>query len=259
MSRIKWIILLRVVLVQQSYAQTIDLLGKVQSTTGVENIHVINKTAQKFTITNADGAFQISATLNDTLIFTSIQHKLMSVLVDDAIIQNKTLVVTLEEQVNELDQVVVGKILTGNMLSDVVNVEGEPLTSKKAGILSYQGPLKTQSERKLNEATTGGGIVPLNPIINAITGRTKKLKNQIKLEEKDDLMYSIKDELSVDLFTENPLEDQYVMEYFYFVSEQPDFLERCKNKSSIEILNYLILKLKVFKQNLKISDSYESD
>lgn len=259
MSRIKWIVLLLVVLVQQSYAQTIELLGKVQSTTDVENIHVINKTAQKFTITNADGDFRISATLNDTLIFTSIQHKITSVLVDTDIIQNKTLVVTLDEQVNELDQVVVGKILTGNMLSDVSNVEGEPMTAKKAGVPSYQGPLKTQSERKLNEATTGGGIVPLNPIINAITGRTKKLKNQIKLEEKDDLMFTIKDRLSVYLFTENPLAEKYVMEYFYFVSEQPDFLERCKNKSSIEILNYLILKLDVFKQNLKSANLNESD
>lgn len=259
MSRTKWIILLLLVMCQQGYSQRIELLGKVQSTTDVENIHVINKTAQKFTITNADGAFRISATLNDTIVFTSIQHKITSVLVDADIIQNKTLVVTLEEQINELDQVVVGKILTGNMLSDVSNVEDEPMTSQKAGIPSYQGPLKTQSERKLYEATTGGGIVPLNPIINAITGRTKKLKYQIKLEEKDDLMYVIKDRLFVNLFSENPLPEESVMEYFYFVSEQPDFLERCKNKSSIEILNYLIAKLNVFKQNLKIADSYESD
>ncbi|WP_417213222.1 hypothetical protein [Bizionia sp.] len=259
MGRIKLFILLLLVTIQQSYAQTIVLSGKVQSTTDVENIHVINKTAQKFTITNADGAFQISATLNDTLIFTSIQHKITSVLIDAEIIQNKTLVVTLEEQLNELDQVVVGKILTGNMVLDVSSVEEEPMTSQKAGIPSYQGPLKTQSERKLNEATTGGGIIPLNPILNAISGRTKKLKKQVKLEEKDDLMFRIKNELSNDLFTENPLPDEYVMEYFYFASEQPDFLARCKNKSSIEILNYLIEKLRVFKQNLKIAHTHESD
>ena len=259
MSKTKVVIFLLFIVFQQTYAQTIELLGNVQSTTDVENIHVINKTAQKFTVTNSEGDFRIAATLNDTLVFTSIQHKTLTILVDTEILKNRTLVVTLEEQLNELDQVVVGKILTGNMESDVSNVEGEPMTSNKAGVPSYQGPLKTQSERKLNEATTGGGIVPLNPIINAITGRTKKLKKQIKLEEKDDLMQTIKNELSNDLFTENPLPEENIMEYFYFVSEQPDFLVRCKNKSSIHILNYLIEKLQIFKKNLNTINLHESD
>ncbi|WP_339633171.1 hypothetical protein [Bizionia echini] len=259
MSKTKLVIFLLFIVFQQTYAQTIELLGNVQSTTDVENIHVINKTAQKFTVTNSEGDFRIAATLNDTLVFTSIQHKTLTILVDTEILKNRTLVVTLEEQLNELDQVVVGKILTGNMESDVSNVEGEPMTSNKAGVPSYQGPLKTQSERKLNEATTGGGIVPLNPIINAITGRTKKLKKQIKLEEKDDLMQTIKNELSNDLFTENPLPEENIMEYFYFVSEQPDFLVRCKNKSSIDILNYLIEKLQIFKKNLNTINLHESD
>src|SRR5690606_33434947 len=122
---------------------------------------------------------------------------------------------------------------------------------KKAGIPSYQGKPKTQSERRLNEATTGGGIVPLNPILNAISGRTKQLKLHIKLEEKETLMYAIKARLSENLFSINSLQEDYIMEYFYFVSEQPDFLEKCKSKSDIEILDYLGEKLILFKSNLK--------
>lgn len=231
------------------YSQTVDLLGKVQSDSDVENVHVINKSAQRFTTTNTYGEFKISVALNDTLVFSSIQHKLLTVLIDEDIINDKTLVVFLEEQINELDQVVVGKVLTGNMLSDVGNVEGEPMTSKKAGIPSYQGKPKTQSERRLTEATTGAGIVPLNPILNAISGRTKELKKRILLEEKESLMYTIKARLSDDLFSLEPLENDYVMEYFYFVSEADDFLERCKNKSDILILEYLLIKLKEYKAN----------
>lgn len=231
------------------FSQTIDLFGKVKSKTDVENVHVINKTAQRFTITNNQGEFRVSVSLNDTLVFSSIQHKILTVLIDKEIIDDKALVVYLEEQVNELDQVVVGKVLTGDMLSDVGNVEGEPMTSLKAGIPSYQGKPKTQSERRLNEATTGGGIVPLFPIINAITGRTKELKQRILLEEKETLMYSIKARLSNDLFTLEPLHKDYVMEYFYFVSEADDFLERCNNQSDIQILEYLLQKIRVYKEN----------
>lgn len=259
MIKHKLVVFIFLVFAQQSYSQTIDLLGKVQSKTDVENIHVINKTAQKFTVTNVEGAFRIEASLNDSLVFTSIQHKTLTVVVDAEIIKNKTLVISLEEQLNELDQVVVGKILTGNMNSDIANVEGEPLTALKLGIPSYQGPLKTQSERRLNEATTGGGFIPLFPIINAITGRTKMLKKRVKLEEKDDLIFSIKDRLSDDLFSENPLPEQNVMEFFYFVMEQPDFLERCKNQSSILVLDYLTEKLQVYKSNLESVDANESD
>lgn len=238
---------------QLSFSQKTEILGKVKSPLDVENIHVINKTAQLFTTTNVYGEFRITASLNDTLVFSSIQHKLLSVIVDQNIVTDKTLVIALEEQLNALDEVVVGKVLSGDIFKDIGNVEGEPMTSKKAGIPSYQGPPKTQSERKLNEATTGGGIIPLNPIINGITGRTKQLKNQVKLEEKETLMYSIKARLSENLFEMNSLEEEYNMEYFYFVSEQDDFMLRCKNKSDILVLEYLNEKLVEFKGNLTTS------
>lgn len=232
------------------FCQEIEVLGKVKSPLDVENIHVINKTAQKFTTTNVYGEFKITASINDTLVFSSIQHKLLSIIVDAEIITNKTLVVTLEEQLNTLDQVVVGKVLSGDIYSDIGNVDGEPITGKKAGIPSYQGPPKTQSERKLNEATTGGGFIPLFPIINAISGRTKKLKNQVKLEEKETLIYSLKTRLSEYLFQMNPLEEDYQMEFFYSVSEEPDFIKKCKNQPDMLILEYLNDKLSEFKKNL---------
>jgi hypothetical protein len=43
---------------------------------------------------------------------------------------------------------------------------------------------KSLAERRLFEAVTGGGIVPLNPVINAITGRTKYLKKVLATEQK---------------------------------------------------------------------------
>jgi hypothetical protein len=231
------------------FSQTIDLIGKVQSNSDIENIHVINRTAQKFTTTNSQGEFKISVSLADTIVFTSIQHKILVEIVDSKIINDKTLVVFLEEQVNTLDQVVVGKVLTGDILSDVGNVEGEPITTKSVGIPSYQGKPKTQSENRLNEATTGGGFVPLFPIINAISGRTKELKKRVLLEEKETLMYGIKARLSDDLFSVEPLQDDHIMEFFYYVSESEDFLPRCKNKSDILILEFLLEKIKIYKKN----------
>ncbi|MGY0393226.1 hypothetical protein ACW5R3_11795 [Bizionia sp. KMM 8389] len=242
---VSWFLVLKL-----GYAQTELIQGVIQSTADVENIHVINKTAQRFTISNAQGAFKIGASLNDTLVFSSVQHQTKNVIITQKILKNKTLVVLLKESITELNQVVVGKILSGDMQQDISNVEGVAFTAKSAGIPSYEGPVKTQSERRLNEATTGGGLIPLNPILNGISGRTKKLKHQVELESREDLMMTLRNSLSEDLFSKYPLDDAHVNEYFYFVSEQPDFMVRCSNKSAIERLDYLIDKLHIYKQNL---------
>lgn len=243
--------LLFAVYLQTAFSQTVEITGKVTTMLDVENIHVINKTAQVFTTTNAFGNFKISVKLNDTLQFTSIQHKLKEVVVDASIIIDKELEVHLEELTYALDEVVVGRMLTGDLLIDASRVEGEPITAKKLGIPSYQGKLKTQSERKLNEATTGGGFIPLFPIINAITGRTKQLKNQIKLERKDDLLYDIRIKLEPLLFSDETLPENVRTDFFYFCSEDEYFIVRCKGKSDLEILEFLKEKLEQYKSNLK--------
>lgn len=236
---------------QAIFSQTIEITGKVTASSDVENIHVINKTAQVFTTTNAFGGFKISAKLNDTLQFSSIQHKLKEVIVDVGILIQKEIDVQLEDLIYSLDEVVVGRMLSGDLLQDVGNVEGKPITALQLGIPSYQGKLKTQSERKLNEATTGGGFIPLFPIINAITGRTKQLKNQIKLERKDDLLYDVRKRVEAILFLDDTLPETLRNDFFYFCSEDNNFVNRCKAKSDLEILEYLKGKLVQYKSNSK--------
>ncbi|TYA53337.1 hypothetical protein FVF61_11225 [Formosa maritima] len=234
-----------------AFTQSVEIIGKVTTSLDVENIHVINKSAQVFTTTNAFGSFRISVKLNDTLQFTSVQHKLKEVIVDTKILIDKELEIQLEELTYTLDEVIVGRILTGDLLMDLGTVKGEPITAKKLGIPSYQGKLKTQSERKLNEATTGGGFIPLNPILNAITGRTKQLKYQIKLERKDDLLHDIRVKLESILFSIETLNEDLRTDFFYFCSEDENFINRCKGKSDLEVLEYLKEKLIQYKINLK--------
>lgn len=236
---------------QTVFSQSVEIHGNVESKLDVENINVINVTAQVFTITDSKGEFNIVVKLNDTLEFSSILHKPKSVIVDRDMILFKVVRVDLEEQINQLDEVVVGKILTGNLLSDIKNVEGDPpINFFDVGIPGYTGKLATQSERRLNEATTGGGIVPLSPIINAITGRTKMLKERIKLEEKDELLHSIKTRLSKDFLMSNPLDDNLVADFFYFCADDENFIKYCKNQSDFNILIFLRMKYKQYLENL---------
>lgn len=74
-------------------------------------------------------------------------------MVSKNILSSKAIYVTLEEQINELEEVLVGKVLSGDLLMDIENVEGNPLINfYDVGILGYTGNPATQSERRLAEA-----------------------------------------------------------------------------------------------------------
>ncbi len=235
-----------------AFSQSVEISGKVDSQIEVENIHVINKTAQVFTITNQHGEFKIRASLNDTIVFSSIQHKPKSVVVTSNMLLFKAVRIVLEEQITELAEVTVGKTLSGNLLTDIKKVDGNPpINFYDVGIPGYTGKPATQSERRLHEATTGGGLVPLNPILNAISGRTKQLKNQIKIEEKESLMQSIKARLSNDFFASNPMEENHKMDFFYFCADDENFIKYCKNETDFKILIFLRHKYKQYLENLE--------
>lgn len=240
------------------YSQSIEILGKVSSISDVENIHVINNTAQAFTVTDKNGEFKIPVKLNDTVVFSSIQYKLKEIVITKQILDNKAVLVKLNEQINVLDEVVVGKILTGNLLTDINNMTGDgPINFYDVGIPGYTGKIATQSERRLSEASgfkpglgsSGFGLgasVGFTPIINAITGRTKMLKNRVKIEEKTVLMERIKSRLGKDFFASNPLEEDYRMDFFYFCTDDVNFLKYCKDKSDFKVLIFLRMKYKQY-------------
>ncbi|MCF7560547.1 carboxypeptidase-like regulatory domain-containing protein [Sabulilitoribacter multivorans] len=241
-------------------SQTIEISGKVESKTDVENIHVINTTAKFFTVTNKSGDFNITAKLNDTIVFSSIQHKPKEVIISKQIISTKVIYVYLEELINELDEVLVGKILTGDLLSDINNTEGDPpINFYDVGIPGYKGKPATQSERRLAEAgifkpqmllgLLGGGI-PLNPILNGISGRTKMLKNRVDVEEREALMQRIRIRLSKDFFYMYPLHEDLKMDFFYFCADDENFLKACKNKLDVEVLNFLKMKYSQYMENV---------
>jgi hypothetical protein len=243
------------------FSQTIDIKGIVVAKSDIEGIHVINKTSQKFTTTNAFGDFKIGAKLNDTIVFSSIKYRLETIIVSKEIIKSKKLIVPLVEHIIELDEVTVGKILTGNLLNDIKNSGIErSLDFYDVGIPGYKGKPKTQSERRLQTAGEFkpimllgllGGNLPIDPIINAISGRTKKLKERVRLESNDILMNSIKARLSEDFFSVYSLNEAQQMDFFYFCSEDKNFNKRCQGKSIVEIIDFLKEKIVQYNSNLE--------
>ncbi|MCL6218443.1 carboxypeptidase-like regulatory domain-containing protein [Zunongwangia pacifica] len=149
-------------------------------------INIVNISSGRGTTSDKFGEFTIAASINDTILFSSIQYKKKEVIINPSVYKNAFLVVNLEEGINELDEVKLPN-LSGNLAADIKSM---PINDKYAlnAPMSLKMPLR-QEEKLLYTATTGPGgtrlkwysalfgSVPLDPIINGLSGRTKMLKH----------------------------------------------------------------------------------
>ncbi|MFD2551882.1 hypothetical protein ACFSQP_08645 [Bizionia sediminis] len=244
-------------------AQTKMLHGTVVTNQNVENIHVTNISLHKSTITNHQGNFSIPVRLKDTLEFSSVQHQTQTVLISQKIYSNAYVVVPLETVIQELNEVVVGNILTGNIKWDVLSEKNEPMTALKAGIPSFQGKPLTMPQRYLKDAgdlnpRLGGSLgglgasVRLIPVINAITGRTKKMKHYVNLEQRELLLDYLTTAVSKTFFQKQAIPKNKEREFLIYLSEQTDFLDRCSAKNDVEIYEYMREKFQIYSRNANL-------
>ena len=88
--------------------ERIPLKGQLfYKNTKVVAANVVNNTAQTNTITDTEGAFEIYVALGDEIIFSSVQYRIRSVKITEEILLKKRLVVSVNENINELKEVVV--------------------------------------------------------------------------------------------------------------------------------------------------------
>lgn len=84
------------------------LMGQViYKNINVANEYVINSTTEKATITNDKGAFSIAVKVGDELVFTAVNYQYKLVKITEEILNSNRLVVTVNEKVTELDEVVI--------------------------------------------------------------------------------------------------------------------------------------------------------
>jgi hypothetical protein len=243
-------------------AQRIDLNGQLISSDEVEGLHILNKTAIKYTISNQDGSFIIPAKVLDTLVISGVKYQVQEIIITKTIIASGVLSVELVESINELREVIVGKILTGSLQSDLENSDAKTdLNFYDLGIPGYTGKPLTLNERKLHDADAGpmggimggpyGGGVGLNfhKLLNKISGRTKKLKAIVELDDKENCIQRLRRDYESFLFEKDTLASNLRSEYFHFCREDINFLSLCEANNEIELLKFLQSKLKVYQKN----------
>lgn len=255
MQRIKILIFLLCCVVLRIDAQQ-KINGQVIASDDVERIHVLNKTFSKYTVTDERGFFEIEVRIKDTLSVSGIKYKPVEVIITKEVLNGGLLQIQLAENINQLDQVTVGKILSGNLENDIANSDAKrDIDFYDLGIPGYTGKRKTQVEARLHDADHGPMLTPtsvnVNKLLNAISGRTKRLKMHVAIERKDKCKIYLKTEFATSLFDSEPLQDSLKDNYFNSLVYHSDFEKICNQKDDLKQIEFLLKTLKAFKANLK--------
>lgn len=193
--------------------------GKIEvEAASAEGVHVLNLVTEKSTVSDVNGNFSISAKEDDLLVFSAVHLEYARKSISKKEFESGYFVVKLQEKVTELEEVVV--------------TEYTKINAKDLGIINYTPKVYTPAERKLYTALSSGSGIPLDPLINWITGRTKMLKKEIQVEKRELLRERLEAYYEDVFFMESlKIPELYVEGFKYYVVEDQELATALNQKN----------------------------
>lgn len=216
----RWLCILLLIFSLPLFAQgeRRQLYGKIISDeAGVNGVFIINKSIGEETKSSAKGDFSIYAGAGDVLVIYKPGVSKRELKVNKDNLSTMPFIVSVTAEARELKEVIIEKQI------DAVSLGIVPADQKKY----------THAERKLYTAGDFkpisllgilGGSLPLDPIINAINGKTKRLKKEVALERKGFLtekVYGIYTEQEIT--QEFKIPEEYVKGFVFYLAEDAEF------------------------------------
>ncbi|WP_029665089.1 carboxypeptidase-like regulatory domain-containing protein [Cellulophaga baltica] len=241
----------------QAQDHQVTLEGNVQVVNSeLAGIHVQNVSNKKATITDDYGFFALAVRLSDTVVFSSVQLKKKEIIITQAILESKRLLVALEEAENELQEVVVMPYnLSGDLTKDAHGLKQSVVSSSTLGLPNTHVVKMTYNERKLLEADRGtmikvlplGFAINTHKILNRISGRTNMLKDRIIREEKNNAVAQLLAYYPDSIISKNlKIPDLQLHEFVYFCEADENFDALLESENQLLVWEFLERKSKVF-------------
>lgn len=205
---------------QESVSKKIK--GKViADSSDLESIYIVNLKTNNASLTERGGYFEISASVGDTLMFSSVQFKGVKIALKKEDFEKELLFVKMETLMRQLDEV------------KIMQYKG--INAVSLGIVPKGIKVYTPAERKLYTATTGSGLVSVDRVLNMISGRTAMLKKEAVVEKKEQLIARIEYLFEDDYFTDKlKIPSDYVKGFQFYLVEDVKFAEALKEKNKIK-------------------------
>lgn len=134
------------------------------------------------------------------------------------------------------------------LLQEVAVTRDSKFTAEKLGIIPFGQKKYSVAERRLKTAGDFktihllgllGGSLPLDPIINKISGKTRRLKNELQIEKKQFLIQKLKAQFPDEFYLDKlNIHQEQLNEFQYFCIENSNFskLLQVNNRNENELM-----------------------
>lgn len=209
--------------------RTVILKGKIVSDSiPVGNVHVINKTSQRGTLSNDLGVFKIYVKENDTLIFSDIQYVYKIIIINKNHIKSREITIKLFQKNNQLPEVVLENM---SKSLDLPNAGKKPLDKLERNLNAYSqksvpmvfiDALLLDPILGLFMERKGGGIDDIYNVVSGNRKRDRKLKKLIDADKDHVLRLE-----NIQIIREHFTDDFFIKTIKISEDQIDDFIDFC--------------------------------
>ncbi|WP_100842167.1 carboxypeptidase-like regulatory domain-containing protein [Flavobacterium sp. 5] len=235
------------VIAQVSVEKLVNGQVTTNSISPLEGINITNTSSKIMVVSDSYGHFTIQAKEGEILSFSAVNYEPLRKFISKGEFAIGIVAVDLTPKSIELNEVVVNK--------------NSNISAENLGIIPKDQVKLTTAERRLQTAGDFkpihllgllGGFLAVDPILNAINGRTKMLKKELSIEKKEFLMVKL----------ENLFEDKYYIQtlkipeelikgFQYYCIDDPDFVRSLNDKNKTMSMFLIVGLASEFNKNQK--------
>lgn len=204
----------------------------------VSSANVTNQSSRQSTITDTNGLFEMEVREGDVVLISAVNVMAKEIVVEKNTIATNILTIAMDYVNIQLDEVIIS--------------EASKISAESIGVIPFGQKRYTQAERHLQTAgdfkpimllgLLGGGM-PLDPLINKINGRTKRLKKLVVLEGKLAMMEKLDEYFIQDFYTTKlNIPVDYIDGFKFYIIENNTFVSYLKS-NNIAMAKFIIIEL----------------
>jgi hypothetical protein len=205
-------------------------------------INVVNLNNKETTTTDSKGELSILAKAKDVLILSALNLETYKRIIGSDDMETGTIAIKMYPAVTKLNEVI---------------VNNKSLNVLSLGIVTKAPVTYTTAERRLQTAGDFkpimllgllGGSMELDPLLNMINGRTKRLKKLVVVEKKESNIKLISELYDAEYFTsELKIPSNNVAGFKYYIVENENFKKVLESKNEPQISFYITALAEEFK------------
>ena len=249
--------------VSSSFSQEVKFLKGlvVNDSIDVADVTVTNKNLKQSTKTNNSGIFELPVRIGDSIMISAIHINKISLLITQEIIDDESLKIEVEENVNQMKEVVLNNILSASALDFSAALK----PSKKPDIESMRRMEVTRMANTDPTAIFGGGggggtgAFNLTKGIAYLAEKLFNIKKGIGKQEKrkrfERFRVDFTNEFGTTFFTEElNIPELKMSDFLRFCNKKQSLYDMYSKDEKLELIDFLIKQSKEYKKEMNIEN-----